>query len=440
MRTSMQKAVLRASALIGAVAVAGGMAGCAAGADPDPAASATTEADLRAVWWGADERATATENALDIVSEALPGITFTTEWSGWDGYFEKLTTQIAGGGAPDLAQMNFVPELYDYSSRSALLDLDPYVESGALDLSGFAEESIEAGRIDGSLYAVPFAVSSQSVLANSELFETYGIDTPDADWTWDDFAEVAEEIADKSDGAVAGSIDASALYPWYETWYLGTSGEQIYDDDLQRTDSPADVAEWWEFWADLRKSGAIVSPDVQAASVTGDYTTSPLVTGKAAMAFEFSSAETGYRDLVPAQVLLLTQPSASGGPSQYIRPSAMFSILAGTEHPDAAVAALNELITNEDALKALGMTRGVPASSTARELVADDLTPADQQLVSFLDEVAAGPLAVSSAVVPDGQRDVEELFTRLGTQVSFGELTPDDAAEQFFAEVKGITG
>jgi multiple sugar transport system substrate-binding protein len=436
-----RSAIRRTIAITGAVALSAGLVACGASGEPGPGASATSlDADLRVVWWGPEARATATETALDTVSEALPGVTFTTEWSGFDGYFEKLTTQIAGGGAPDLAQMNFVPELYDYSSRSALLNLDPYVESGALDLSGFTEESIDAGRIDGHLYAVPFGISSQAVLANSATFEEYGIDTPDADWTWDDFAEVAQQIADSSGGAMAGSIDASALYPWYETWYLGTSGKQIYDADLERTDNADDVAEWWEFWADLRESGAIVAPDVQAASVTGDYTTSPLVTGKAAMSFEFSAAETGFRDLVPAQVLLLTQPTASGGPSQYIRPSSMFSILAETEHPDAAVAALNELITNDDALMALGMSRGVPASSTARELVAGDLSPADQQLVSFLDEVSSGPLTVSSAVVPDGQRDVEELFTRLGTQVAFGELTPNAAAEQFFSEVKGITG
>lgn len=439
MRTR-KSALRRSIAITGVLALSAALAACGTSEASEPEPSAELEADLRVVWWGPDTRATATEEALDVVSDALPGLTFTTEWSGFAGYFEKLTTQLAGGGAPDLAQMNFVPELYDYSSRSALLDLGPYVDSGALDLSGFTEESINAGKIDGHLYAVPFGIASQSILANSQVLEEYGIDEPSADWTWDDFADVAREISDASGGTIAGSIDASALYPWYETWYLGTSGEQIYDEDLDRTDSVNDLVDWWSFWRDLRESGAIVSPDVQAASITGDYTTSPMVTGKAAMAFEFSSAETGYRSLMPAPVLILNQPSGDGGPSQYIRPSSMFSILAETENPDAAVAALNELITNVDALEALGMSRGVPASSTARELVAGTLDAADQQLVSFLDSVSAGPLTTSSAVVPEGQRDVEELFTRLGTQVAFGELTPRAGAEQFFAEVKGITG
>ena len=57
--------------------------------------SAAMAEDLRMSWWGGDSRHEATRAALEACG-AKHGHTIRPEYTGWDGHFEKLTTQIAG--------------------------------------------------------------------------------------------------------------------------------------------------------------------------------------------------------------------------------------------------------------------------------------------------------------------------------------------------------
>ena len=51
--------------------------------------------NLRMVWWGSQERHDATLKVLDLYKEKNPNVTFETEFSGWEGYWDKLATQSA---------------------------------------------------------------------------------------------------------------------------------------------------------------------------------------------------------------------------------------------------------------------------------------------------------------------------------------------------------
>ena len=67
-------------------------------------ASQATAADLRMSWWGGESRHVATQEALKICGEKH-GHTINPEYTGWDGHFEKLTTQIAGKTEADIMQV-----------------------------------------------------------------------------------------------------------------------------------------------------------------------------------------------------------------------------------------------------------------------------------------------------------------------------------------------
>jgi len=54
-------------------------------------ASSNEPVKLRIMWWGAQERHDATLKALEKYSELNPHITFEPEYSGWDGYWDKLS-------------------------------------------------------------------------------------------------------------------------------------------------------------------------------------------------------------------------------------------------------------------------------------------------------------------------------------------------------------
>jgi multiple sugar transport system substrate-binding protein len=416
-----------------AVSVAAQLAGAA------PAAAAeVAPADLRMVWWGGEPRAVATRQALDLISAKYPGVAFTTEYSGFAGYFDKFATQVAGGNAPDIVQMNFAPELADYGSRGVLLDLGPYVQSGALDVSGFNEAALASGSVDGVLYALPLSGTTPSTIINQTKFAQLGIAEPSGNWSWDDFASLAAEITKAANGAFVGADDASARQEVYEVWYIGRTGKQLYNEAGERNDTVEDLTAWFQMWADMRAAGTIVRPDVQAAHTPGDNATMPFVLGRSAMTFQWSQGQTTLASLQPDDLGLAMQPSGGDNPHQYVRPGNLISITASTRNPDTAVAAVSAFVSDPEVLKVLAMTRGVPSSSTARELLEPTLGALDKEQVAFIDLVSSGDLAAAPSASFRGMLDVDQLFTRIGQDIAFGRLPVAEGAQRFLDQAADL--
>ena len=63
-------------------------------------------AELRMAWWGGESRHVATQKAIAACGEKY-GHTVKGEFTGFDGYLEKLTTQMAGKTEADIIQVNW---------------------------------------------------------------------------------------------------------------------------------------------------------------------------------------------------------------------------------------------------------------------------------------------------------------------------------------------
>lgn len=67
------------------------------------------------------------------------------EYSGWDGYYQKLVTQLAGQTAPDIIQINY-NWLYDLR-RQGKFFTDPRDMKDIIDVSGFSQASLDASQL-----------------------------------------------------------------------------------------------------------------------------------------------------------------------------------------------------------------------------------------------------------------------------------------------------
>ena len=65
------------------------------------------DAQFRFSWWGGDERHEATLETMKLYEASHPEVKLVGEYSGFDGYLEKLVTQLAGGTAPDIIQIDY---------------------------------------------------------------------------------------------------------------------------------------------------------------------------------------------------------------------------------------------------------------------------------------------------------------------------------------------
>jgi multiple sugar transport system substrate-binding protein len=401
------------------------------------AAMSASAAELRVSWWGGDARQVATNAALDAISKSkLTDITFVTESQGRAQYIEKLATQIAGGNAPDLVQ-TASQDVQEF--KGVLLDLKPYIDSGALDVSGIdASMLARQGTVAGKVLGIPFSIQSNAVLSNGTVFATYGIAPPAEGWTWEEYGAAAKAISDASGGSIKGAADDSSIYYIYEGWFQARTGKTVWNADGTRNDTPSDLEAWYDYWAGLRSSGAVVAADQQAVHVWGDNTTSLVVTGKAALEGFVSSATGSYQGLMKDLVVPLPVPKGEF-PNNFISAGTMFSVPASSKNADQAVATLNLLLNDPEVAVLLSMTRGSPGTVAAREAVAAALVAGDplKAVVQFDSAVAAGE---RGAIWPSpaGSSDANGLFARIGQQVAFGELTSKDGAKAFFDQLPGV--
>src|SRR5690348_7314708 len=77
---------------------------------------------LRMTWWGGADRAKRTQAALEAYQKHNTGTQIDTETIGWGDYWTRLATQVAGGNAPDIIQMDY-RYIYEYARRKALKPL-----------------------------------------------------------------------------------------------------------------------------------------------------------------------------------------------------------------------------------------------------------------------------------------------------------------------------
>lgn len=380
-------------------------------------------------WWGGDARAEQTQQVLDAFEEEHPNITVEPQYTDWTGYWDQLATATAGGDSPDVIQMD---ELYlaSYGARGALADL------AALDIdtSDFDEEALATGQLQEAQYALPIGIGVFSVVANADLFAQYGVELPDDEtWTWDDYADVAKELSDKSGGAIFGTgaiggLDAGSLKYW------ARSGEnEVFDEDNEVTLDPQVLADMWDYQLDLIADGASQGGEAifegQAAGISGG----PVATGKVALGIAYNTQVTALQAASGADFRLLKLPEPEGVDPNSYKPSMYWSVSGKSEHPAEAALLVEYLLNSDAAAEIIKTERGIPANNAVRELITPDLSPTDQLAVEYQDRVVPGAAPV---VTPNGASGIEAILQRYTQEVLSGQSEPLDAAESFVAELQ----
>lgn len=102
----------------------------------------------------------------------------------------------------------------DLARAGSLIPLDGYLAEDPVLAEALDELATGAFRVAGSLYAAPVYVSPLSVHLNLDALAEAGIETPMAEWGWDDMRQVAERLREKGwADPVAWSWPPAILFP-----------------------------------------------------------------------------------------------------------------------------------------------------------------------------------------------------------------------------------
>ncbi len=177
------------------------------------------------------------QEMADAFQQENPDIKINIQVVPWDTLLQRLTTDIAGGQAPDISIIG-TRWLVDFEQQGIAEPVDSYLtpEFKATFIDTFMSPSV----IDGKIMGLPVAASARAMLVNTELLDKAGAKAPT---NWDEFYEAAKKLKALPDvfpfGLQGKEIETDAYY-YYSLWTHG--GDILKADGTSGLDTPEALA------------------------------------------------------------------------------------------------------------------------------------------------------------------------------------------------------
>lgn len=103
----------------------------------------------------------------------------------------------------DLVASKEVPDLLiygignytQYRDLGILTDITPLVNKMKIDLSRFKPWVLDNIKVDGKLYSLPYAMNTNAIYYNLDLFDKFGVPYPKSGMSWDDILELTKRLS-----------------------------------------------------------------------------------------------------------------------------------------------------------------------------------------------------------------------------------------------------
>ena len=384
-------------------------------------------ATLRFSWWGGESRHKATLASIAAFQAKNPNVKIEAEYMGWEGYFDKLVTQVAGGSAADIIQSDykFFPQLV--AQGGVYMDLGKV--KGLVDTSGFEPEFLKKWCIyDGKLLGLPTGLNSQTAIINTTLMNKEGI-AWQRSWTWDMILEEGKKLHAKNPAyyfLVQGP--ENLVYQVLMPYLMQMTGTNLIQDAYTISFTKDDLAKGLGYIKTLLDAGALLPLDQSAMFGVNIPENPKWVNAQAAMYLNFTTHVVTAKAAAKDQVIKTQRLPMMNGAKQsgiLVTPAQLISLNEKTKYPKAAAQFVDFFFNNHDSVVVLKMERSVPAVAKAREMLsAEGLMDGD-----LAEAVAMGAKNVGLAIGGLlNHTEVSKILQNGVELVGYGKASPADAA------------
>lgn len=361
------------------------MTGCSG---QSASSSAEEEITLRFSWWGGDERHEPTLEMIRLYEEKNPGIHIEAEYSGYDGYREKLATQISGGQAPDIIQID-MPWTASFVNSNPSVFLDLNTVSDIIDLNQFDPQLLESTcTVNDVLVGLPSGINASGYIINQDVVDQYGLDLkPDTDITWNDLLEEGKKLHEQDESKYLLLSSSYELVTEFLRPILSQlSGKQIVQDDYTLGVTKEDFVQAFTLLGQMYENN-VLEPIELADVFNHSADQNPAwLNGNLCSYINWSSVVTGanmrFENTTVLHHPMLEDAKDSG---VIVRPTQLFVISGTSQHAQEAAKFLNFMLNDEEAISILKDVRGTPASQIAREICQENdyLNPIGVEMVNL---------------------------------------------------------
>lgn len=324
------------------------------------------------------------------------------------GYWDKMSVSVPGGTAPDVFCVNAL-HMVDYIANGYLLNIEDLFESGAIDLSNYAESTYMTSTVNGLTYGIPKDYDTIAIVYNKAIFDQAGVEYPANDWTWDEFVATAQAIYDGTDGEVYGvAVSGDMQGLGYLTF---ASGGTDFDENGVCVLDSEEVIGAYQAVADLIHVYGVAPTIEETNEISAD---TMFLNEMVAMTFSGSWNVKYYSTELGENFGVVTLPIYNGTEKNIVH-SVAFSGYAQTKEPEATKKFLTYLASEE--AQACTYTTVIPAFNGLADKWAEAFP--DLDLTGYTEPVPEGT-AVPLPCAPQNSAEIYSLMcTMIGDCLQF---------------------
>ncbi|MDF2934758.1 MAG: extracellular solute-binding protein family 1 [Paenibacillaceae bacterium] len=414
------------------------LAGCGSSspentASPGGASAPQQQVTLRFSWWGSDVRHKATLAALNKYMELHPNVKIDAEYGGFDGYEQKLKTQLAGGTAPDLIQVD-QPWLYDLSGQGdVFLNLNTVKDQ--LDLSGFDAKFLsDYTTVKNELQGLPTGLNGMVMTYNKDFFKKYGI-PEDTVFDWENVMEIGKKVKAASNGQDALiNVDPTTVADMFKFYVRQKNGNSFIKDDYTLGFGKTEAVEAMEHIRSFIDSGVILPFEESSAYDKKIEQFPKWQKGQLGITMNYASLIPALKKDVTFKtgVLPLIVTKDAKNTAVVTRPSQVYAINKKSKNVKETAALLNWLVNDKEAAVILGDARGTPASGQA-------LKALEEAGKLDADIAAATTISLKTSGGPENgltnNAELVKVRTDVIQKLAYKKLTPEQAADEMISSL-----
>jgi multiple sugar transport system substrate-binding protein len=389
---------------------------------------------LRMTWWGSQSRHDQTQEIIKKFEEENPDIKINSEFTGFDGYFEKMAASASGNNLPDIMQQNFGEYLNQYADKELLADLTEFVDDGTINVDGVGDTIMASGTKDGKLLGIPTGTNALTAFYNKDMLDEAGVEIKDGQWSWEDYEDYATKISETTGEYGARLMEPQNLFEYY----LREKGKKLFNED--GTDLGYDddqiLVDYFNRNLELKEKGAV--PGYETIQQIKGVEDELITKGEAAFDFRWSNQATALESAAGDKNIEMTMlPGSNNDQGMYLKPAMLWSISESSEHKEEAARFIDFFVNNIEVYKIGGSDRGVPIKEEIRDELSANLSKIDQKVYDYIEMVTENSSPIDSNYPPESSEILGELV-KIDEKVMYGELSPEDGAKQFRSTVESI--
>lgn len=389
---------------------------------------------LRFSWWGSDSRHQALLAVIDAYQKKNPHVTVEAEYQGYDGYYEKIMTTLSSNTAPDIIQLSkeWLPDIQ--GAKHYLADLSTL----PVDLTTLKDRLLEiAGTYEGEPNLFPCTVGGSVTYVNTDFAKQYEIDLTRA-YTWKEIMELGKTIHEKDEEAYLMTADGDMLNRLFVQPYLAQkTGKPLIDQESYGLNfTKEDAAEAFQNVVDLYETNTL-EPFGDAAAFAGQADqNNKWINGKIGMIIDYTGSAPKYLASIDSPLDVIPLPVTEDKKCSGVAYSGDrgYAIDDNSANKEEAAEFLDFLMNDPESIAICKTDIGYcPTKQSDDILIAAGVISEIQKKGVEISE----PDSYTNNMI-SGNTELEVIRKDLIQEVVYGDITPEEAAEEMIAEYEEI--